>query len=417
MRQTNEIDSLLITETDVEPARTLGLGQTVRPVLWRRPYFLAGCFLLALAGSWSVWQRLGHSRNPRFQTAQVKRGDLTVVVTATGTLQPLNSVEVGSEISGLIQNVKADFNARVKQGDILAEIDTRQLRAQVQRSQAALEVAEAGLKQAEASLLEARQNGHRAEQLAASKLIPEQDLDAARATLARAEATLASAKAQVTVSRASLDADQTNLEKAVIRSPIDGIVLARKVEPGQTVAAAFQTPVLFKMAENLDRMKLIVNVDEADVGGVKQGQSANFRVDAYPERQFSAEVTSLRNDPQTVQGVVSYEAVLIVNNSEGLLRPGMTATATIRTETRTNVLLIANAAIRFVPPGATPPAPTEGELSGRETPASYAWSLHGSKPTALRVAKGLSDGRSTEVLSGEVQAGTEVLVDLLAHDQ
>lgn len=412
MRQTNEPDRLEVPEPNAEIVRTLGLDKPGRRAGRGRPFLVAGCILAAVAAGWAYRHFLGHSRTPKFQIAQAKRGDLTVVVTATGTLQPLNTVEVGAEISGLVQKVSADFNSRVKKGDTLAEIDTRQLRAQVQRSSAASEAAEAGLKQAEATLLEARQNARRAEQLASSKLISDQDLEAARATLARGEANVASAKAQVTVSRASLNADQTSLEKTVIRSPIDGIVLARKVEPGQTVAAAFQTPILFKMAENLDRMKLIVNIDEADVGSVRETQAASFRVDAYPDRQFAAQVTSLRNEPLTVQGVVSYEAVLIVDNAEGLLRPGMTATATIRTDTRTNVLLVPNAALRFVPPGATPPAPTEAELSGREAPASYAWTLRANTPAALRVNKGLSDGRSTEVLSGEVQAGTEVLVDL-----
>lgn len=376
--------------------------------------FVVPCVLLILGGSWLYWQRILHASVPEFQTSEAKRGNLTILVTATGTLQPVNTVEVGSEISGLIQKVNADFNARVKLGETLAEIDTRLLRAQVERSAAALEVAEAGLKQSEATLLEAQQNAGRAEQLAASKLIPQQELDSARAALARADASVASAKAQVTVSRASLNSDRTNLEKAVIRSPIDGIVLARKIEPGQTVVSAFQTPVLFKLAENLTRMKLIVNVDEADVGAVKEGQSASFRVDAYPERQFSAQVTSLRNEPQTVQGVVSYEAVLIVDNSGELLRPGMTATATIRTDTRTDVLLVPNASLRFVPPNATPPAPTEGELSGREAPRNYVWTLLDSKPKAFRVNKGLSDGHWTEILSGEVQPGARLLVDLFS---
>lgn len=414
MRQSHDLTRLKQPESDQEIARTLGISPAGRSTARRRWWLAAGCVLALLAGGGWFWLRLRHPGASQFRTARAERGNLTVVVTATGTLQPVNTVEVGAEISGLIQKVNADFNSRVKKGDVLAEIDTRQLRAQVQRSAAALEAAEAGLKQAEATLLEARQNAARAERLAESKLIPEHELEAARATLARAEATVANSKAQVTVSRASLNADQTNLEKAVIRSPIDGMVLARKAEPGQTVAAAFQTPILFKMAENLDRMKLIVNVDEADVGGVKEGQSASFRVDAYPDRQFAAEVSSLRNEPQTVQGVVSYEAVLIVDNSGGWLRPGMTATANIRTDTRTNVLLVPNAALRFVPPGSNPPAPTEAELSGRETPASYAWTLHDSKPKVLRVGKGLSDGRSTEVLSGELKQGMEVLVDLVS---
>jgi HlyD family secretion protein len=408
----NALNMLVAQPKEAEITQTLGLTAKPKGPFFLRPGVLAVGVVLALSGGYYYWHKLGAARTPQFVTAEAKRGNLTVLVTATGTLQPVNTVEVGAEISGLVQKVEADFNARVKTGEPLAEIDTRQLRAQVERSEASLEAAEAALKQAEATLLEARQTARRAEQLAASKLIPEQDLDAARAALARADAGVASAKAQVTVSRAMLNGDRTNLEKAVIRSPINGIVLARKVEPGQTVAASFQTPVLFKLAENLSRMKLIVNVDEADVGVVKEGQSATFRVDAYSDREFTARVASLRNEPQTVQGVVSYEAVLVVDNSEELLRPGMTATATIQTDTRTDVLLVPNAALRFVPPGVTPPSPSEATLTGRELAPSFAWTLKGSKPVAISVKKGLTDGRSTEVLSSQLQPGTTVLVDV-----
>ena len=402
---------LKTSQSDAEVAQTLGLGERQkRPLLWR-PGFLVLCALLALGAGYSYWRGL-RARTPRFEMTQTKRGNLSVIVTATGTLQPVNTVEVGAEISGRIERVAADFNARVKKGEPLAEIDTKQLRSQVERSEASLEVAEAGLKQAQATLLEARQNANRAEQLAGSKLISEQELGGARATLARSDASVASAKAQVTVSRALVNGDRTNLEKAVIRSPIDGVVLARKVEPGQTVAATFQTPILFKLAEDLTRMKLIVNVDEADVGVVKEAQSATFSVDAYPDREFSARITSLRNEPQTVQGVVSYEAVLTVDNSDELLRPGMTATATISTATRTNALLVANAALRFTPPGATVPVPPETVVSGREAPPSYVWILRDTKPVAVPVKKGLTDGRFTEVLSGKIEAGLDLLVDI-----
>ena len=397
-----------------EVAQTIGLGARSKRSWLLRPGFLVVCALLGLGGGYFYWQKIVRSRTPRFEMAAAKHGNLSIIVTATGTLQPINTVEVGAEISGRIERVAADFNARVKKGDTLAEIDTKQLRAQVERSQAALEAAEAGLKQAEATFLEARQNAHRADQLGGSKLISEQELDAARATLARADASVASAKAQVTVSRALLNGDRTNLEKAVVRSPIDGVVLARKVEPGQTVAATFQTPILFKLAEDLTRMKLIVNVDEADIGVVKEAQSATFGVDAYPDREFSARITSLRNEPQTVQGVVSYEAVLTVDNSEELLRPGMTATATIKTETRTNVMLVPNAALRFTPPGAKVPAPSEATLSGREAPPSFVWVLLDTKPIAVPVKKGLTDGRFTEVLSGKVEAGLKLLTDIAA---
>ena len=403
------------SQSDEDVARTLGLNAKPKRPLVLRPAFLALVALGALMAGGYYWQTLVRSRIPRFEVAQARRGDLTVLVTATGTLQPVNMVEVGAEISGRLERVLVDFNARVKTGETLAEIDTKQLRAQVERSEAGLEAAEAGLKQAQATLLEATQTTRRIEQLSDSKLISGQELDASRATLARAEAGVASAKAQVTVSRALLNGDRTNLEKAVIRSPIDGVVLARKVEPGQTVAATFQTPILFKLAEDLTRMKLIVNVDEADVGVVRAAQAGTFRVDAYPDREFAARIISVRNEPLTVQGVVSYEAVLTVDNAEELLRPGMTATATIRTETRTNALLVPNAALRFVPPGAILPVPPEAVAVGREATPSYVWVLRNTQPTAVRVRKGLTDSRYTELLSGEISVGSSLLVDMASN--
>ncbi|MBI4659310.1 MAG: efflux RND transporter periplasmic adaptor subunit [Verrucomicrobia bacterium] len=396
-----------------EVARTLAIGApSKRRPMVKRAFILL--FVLLALGAAYYWNAVAPRRGPRFETAEAKRGNLTVIVTATGALQPVNTVDVGAEISGRIEKVPADFNLRVKKGDPLAEIDPRNLRAQVERSAASLEAAEASLKQAGATLLEARQSAARAEQLAASKLISDQELDAARATLDRAEASVASANAQVTVSRALLNADRTNLEKAVIRSPIDGVVLARKVEPGQTVAASFQTPVLFKLAEDLSRMKLLVNVDEADVGVVKEGQTATFSVDAFPNREFPARITSLRNEPQTVQGVVSYEAVLSVDNSDGLLRPGMTATATITTEMRSDVLLVPNAALRFIPPGAKLPAQSPAGSGSKENAASYVWTLRDGQPTAIPVKKALTDGRFTEVVSGEVPPGILLLIDVAA---
>lgn len=399
-------------QNDAEVAETLGLNAKPKRFFPRSAGALTLYAVFALVGGYYYWQSQLRSRTPLFESSPARRGDLTVIVSATGTLQPVNTVDVGAEISGRLERVLVDFNVRVKKGDTLAEIDTRQLRAQVERSAAGLEAAEAGLKQAQATLLEAKQNMTRIEQLAGSKLISQQELDAARATSARAEAGVASAQAQVTVSRAGLNSDRTNLEKAVIRAPIDGVVLARKVEPGQTVAATFQTPILFKLAEDLTRMKLIVNVDEADVGGVRESQAATFRVDAYPDREFSARLTSVRNEPLTIQGVVSYEAVLTVDNTEGLLRPGMTANSTIRTEARTNVLLVPNTALRFVPPGATLPTLPDAATGVRENAPNYVWILRDKIPVPVRVKKGLTDGRSTEVVSGEIAVGAMLLVDV-----
>ena len=393
-------------------ARTLGVvavpkrSAKAKRVLFALP-------VLALMGVGALWlSAKARPASPRYETAVVTRGDLNVVVTAIGTLQPVNTVEVGAEISGRVEQVLVDFNTTIRRGDALAEIDPRQLRAQVQRSEASLEAAEAALQQARATLLEARQNATRAEELAAATLVSTQELDAARATLERAGASVASANAQVAVSRESLNAERANLEKAIIRSPIDGVVLARKVEPGQTVAASFQTPVLFKLAEDLSRMKLLVNVDEADMGAVREGQPAMFTVDAFPHREFPARIVSLRNEPQTVQGVVSYEAVLSVDNADGLLRPGMTATATITVESRRDALLVPNAALRFIPPGTAPSPELAGSGAKPGEVSDQVWVLREGRPAPVRLKKGVSDGRFSEVLDGEVAPGLPLVVDL-----
>lgn len=401
---------------DAEFAATLGLGKRSKKP-WVKWGVAGLAAVLALAGGWYVWLRFFRPSAVDYQTSESKRGDLVVTVTATGSLRPVNTVDVGAEISGRVEKVAVDFNQRVVRGQPLAEIDTRQLRAQVERSEASLEVAEASLLQARATLAEARGNAARNEALSAEKLISTFELEATAASLARAEAGGASARAQVTVANAILNSDRTNLEKAVIRSPIDGMVIARQVEPGQTVAASFQTPVLFKLAEDLARMDLHVDVDEADMGMVKEGQPAVFTVDAHPGSEFSARIRSLRNDPRTVQGVVSYEAVLTVDNSEGLLRPGMTATASITTEHRTNVLLVANSALRFTPPNAKPPKLPGGEAKPNATRSSHVWTLRDGKPFALRTDKGLTDGKFTEALGGEVKAGDVLLVDVVAKER
>jgi HlyD family secretion protein len=398
---------------DAELAATLRLGEKSRG--WWGSWLLVFAFaVLLLVGAGSYYgYRLMRGRAPQFQTAPATRGELRVLVTATGALKPVSQVDVGAEISGRIEKVPADFNQHVKKGEPLAELDTRQLRAQVERSQASLEVAEAAVKLAEATLAEMRSNLTRSEELAKSKLVSEQEVDTARAAFGRAEANLASAKAQVSAASAMLNADRTNLEKAVIRSPIDGMVISRKVEPGQTVAASFQTPVVFQLAEDLARMELHVDVDEADMGLVKEGQDATFTVDAYQNRQFPARIVSLRNDPHTVQGVVSYEAVLEVDNSEGLLRPGMTATASIVTETRKDALLVPNGALRFAPPNAKLPKSENVESLNKADRMSHVWTLRGGKPVAIAMKKGLSDGRSTEVLSGDITPGLSLLIDIV----
>jgi HlyD family secretion protein len=330
------------------------------------------------------------------------------VVTATGTLQGLNTVEVGAEVSGRVSKVNVDFNDQVKRGQVLAEIDPEQSKAAVDEASAHVGEADAAIHQARASLLEAQQNADRAKQQLPQGLISQHDHDATLAALDRAQASLESAQATAIVARATLKSARSRLDKTDILAPIDGVVLSRLVEPGQTVTAGFQTPLLFKLTEDLRRMSLHVYVDEADVGRVRERQHATFTVDAYPERVFESRVLSLRNEPKTDQNVVTYEAVLEVDNNELLLRPGMTATATIRSDVRKDVVSIPNAALRFTPPDLEDDKKQQARVSTKRV-----WMLKDKKPTPIPVRTGVSDGESSELISGKVSPGDELLVDVI----
>lgn len=361
-----------------------------------------------------VWITLAAKRTdaPRYHTTAVERGDVVVAVTATGVLHPVTQVDVGSEVSGVIKTVSVDFNDRVTKGQVLARLDTDQLRARVLQAQASLESAEAGRRQAAATVHETELNFHRCERLAQTSMCSLQDLDQLKAAWLRAQAAEAMAVAQGLQATANLEADRTALGKAAIVAPIDGIVLNRFVEPGQTVAATFQTPLLFTLAEDLSQMLLKVDVDEADIGRVAAGQSATFTVDAYPQRRFDARVASVRFAPKTIEGVVTYEAVLDFDNTALLLRPGMTATADIVTHTLTNVLRVPNAALRFKPEGHidAPTTPVTDEPSTRSV-----WILPdgGDSPTQVSVGIGESDGRNTALAEGSLTVGARVITDAI----
>lgn len=362
----------------------------------------------------------------QFVSAEVTHGDLTITVTATGSLEPLNQVEVGSEVSGTIDTVLVDYNDRVKKGQVLARLNTDEQQARVVQARAALKVAKARVEQAAATVLETELALQRCQTLSKQGLCPPQDLNSAQATYARAKADQTSANAQVSQSRATLDVEQTRLSKAVIRSPIDGIVLKRQIEPGQTVAASLQAPVLFSLAENLTQMELNVAVDEADIGKVREGQSASFAVDAYSDQTFPAKITQVRLAPMSEGGVVSYETVLSLDNQEMLLRPGMTATAEIIVEEINNARLIPNAALRFMPP-----QPQNEKQSGfmdqlfprwgsrqrslhtQNGKTRQVWIKQDGQPTAVEVNIGASDGRMTQLLSTELEPGTQVLTDII----
>lgn len=412
---------------NADVVETLGLDQSSSHARLRWRWLLVAVMSVLIAGGLVFFLRSGDS-DIRYQTAEVQRGNLTITVTATGTLEPVNQVDVGSELSGIVDTVEVDYNDRVKIGQVLARLDTDKLQAQVLQSQAALEAVEAKVLVAQATVLETELKSQRCERLAAKNMCSQEDVDTNLAAYKRARAEEASAKAQVSEARAKLEADRTNLAKAVIRSPIDGIVLVRNVEPGQTVAATLQAPVLFTLAEDLAKMELHVDVDEADVGLVKVTQTATFSVDAYPERTFPAQITQVRYGAQEVEGVITYETLLNVDNRDLSLRPGMTATADITVKRIENAILLPNAALRFTPPVQEKKSSSSGlfsQLVNRGPPGSSskqrkdpgadkkqrAWVLRDGRPAAVVITTGSTDGIMTEVTGGEVEPGMALVVD------
>ena len=344
---------------------------------------------------------------PQYTTQSCTHGDLVVAVTASGTLDPTNCVEIGCEISGTIRTVEVDYNDSVKAGDLLLTFDTLELEAQVAKSKATLAVRKAELQLAEATLVETRRKLQRMEKLKAKRAASGQDVDVAQANFARAEAQIASMRAQVSVAQATLDGDLSKLQKSKVYSPIDGIVLVRNVEPGQTIAATFQTPVLLTICEDLRKMKLKIDVDEADVGNVREGQEAKFTVDAFPDEQFPARITSLHFASRRVQDVVTYEAVLEVANKELKLRPGMTAVADIVTSKVENTRLVPNAALRFTPDEEVLQPLPEDEFKSR------VWAIEEGEIVSIPVKTGRSDGSFTEITGGTVKAGLPLVVDVI----
>ena len=413
---------------DPDVLQTLGLEDAASTTRPRRRLLIALAILLVPVAAFVLWRQVSGGPGYDYATLPVTHGGLEVAVTATGNLETVNQVEVGSELSGVIATVAVDYNDRVTAGQVIARLNSDKLEAEVLRARAALEAARARVLEAEATITETEQAFIRTRKLVTQTWKSETDLEIAQAAFDRAKASLALAEAEVTEAEAQLQSDETNLAKADIRAPIDGIVLERRIEPGQTVAASFEAPHLFTLAEDLTRMTLHVDVDEADIGQVEVGQTAVFTVDAYPDRRFTAEITEVRFAPQTVDSVVTYEALLAVDNGDLSLRPGMTATADITVESVEATLLVPNAAFRFVPPdqdagaqgggflkrllrrggGTAQPAQDPGppEDDGRKT----VWTLKDGAPTSLRVTPGASDGRMTAVQADDLPAGTPLIV-------
>ena len=397
-----------------------------RPLLWG-----AVVAMLVLAGSLYYWQaQKKASAAPVYVAQPVRKGDLTLNVSANGTLQPTRSVNIGSELSGTVKRVLVDVNDRIKKGQVLVELDTAKLSDQVLRSRAALASAQAQLAQSTATVKEARASLARFEEVArlsGGKVPSATELDSARANLDRAIALEASARANVAEARASVSTDETNLAKASIRSPIDGVVLTRTVDPGNAVAASLQAVTLFTVAEDLAQLRLEVSVDEADVGAVKVGQKASFTVSAYPSRRYPASITRVAFGSTKTENVVTYVTWLNVDNSDLSLRPGMTAAATIVAVERNGVLLVPNTALRFAPAQPADAAASSGGLmsklmprmprTGARKPADgeaagkQVYVLKDGQAVAVAVQTGISDGRMTEVIGGELQPGMAVITD------
>lgn len=421
------------TNAELDISQTLGIDQSSDRKKHLKRWLIVAFLAIAGVTSAVAWKGTKKSNSMQYQTQKVQRGNLTVTVTATGALEPTNQVDVGSELSGIIKTVEVDYNDRVNVGQILARLDTDKLKAKVLQSKAALESARAKVLEAQATVKESGDQLARLKQVwdLSNNMVPsQQDLDAAQAALHRAKATEATARAQVSQAQATLEADETDLAKTVIHSPINGIVLTRNVEPGQTVAASFQAPVLFTLAEDLTQMELHVDVDEADVGQVKKGQEASFTVDAHPGRTFPARISQVRYGSQTVNGVVTYKTVLNVDNSDLSLRPGMTATADITVNKVENAILAPNAALRFIPPikeketssssgsllnKLMPRRPRSPSKQRKDLTANnklqHVWTLRDGKLLAIYIGIGATDGRMTEVTSGDIEPEMPLVVD------
>lgn len=333
------------------------------------PRIVLGIAVLALlgAGAWYWKGRQAKSEEGAFRTAEVERGNIRVAISATGTLSAISTVTVGSQISGQVTDVLVDFNSPVKKGDVLARIDPKTYEAQIEQGTAQIAAARASLAQAQATLHNAELDYRRKADLGQQKLVAQSDVDLARAALDQARAQANSAQAQIRQQTASTQTTRVNLERTVIRSPVDGVVLTRSIEPGQTVAASLQAPELFTIAEDLRKMKIELAVDEADIGQVKVGQTVSFTVDAFPDRQFKGLVEQVRLAATTTNNVVTYPVVVTVDNGDEILLPGLTVNAEIEVSKRDNVLKVSNAALRYKPTNEdeqAPGAPQAAQVRG-----------------------------------------------------
>lgn len=406
------------SENAIEASLGLTGKGTAKPSRRRLGYVVLG--IAAVAAAFAGYSYFSASpARIEYATQPAARSDLVLEVSATGTLQPLTQVDISSELSGIIRSVAVAENQEVRQGDVLATLDTSKLEVQIDRAKASAKAAEAKVDDAAVTLKESEQALVRAEALTRRGMATAQALEAATATRDRAKAALDSAEANLAIAQADLKAQQTDLAKSTIYAPISGIVLTRSVDPGQTVASSLQAPVLFVLAADLKKMELKAAIDEADIGTVKAGQQSRFSVDAFPERRFDATIRDISYASVTTDGVVTYDARLEVENDELLLRPGMTATVTVVTRHAKDALTVPTTAFRYRPSAQQggsdwsalsmltgrmqPPRERRGQQQGRQREADGSRTLYvlkNGEPQPVRVHVGSTNGELTEILSG-----------------
>lgn len=367
--------------------------------LWLKRALRLALLAGAIVAIWQVATRWREpAAAPSYTFTEVKRGDLRSQVTASGTLDPLVQVDVGSQVSGRVKELYVDFNDEVKKGQLIALIDPELFESDVAQAQARLASARAALERTQAQAADARTQSQRVTGLVESGAVARAEVDTAITSQRVADAAVVSARADVTLAKAALDQAQANLTYTKITSPIDGVVVSRSVDVGQTVAASLSAPTLFVIAGDLRKMEVHTNVAEADVGQITPGQKVEFTVDAYPDRTFEGTVRQVRYAAQTVSNVVTYDAVVTVANEDLKLRPGMTVNVSFIVDERRDVMTVANAAFRYQPAGAEP-------QRGR-----VVWVLRDGLPVAVPVRAGLSDGSATEIVEGDLRPGESIIL-------
>jgi HlyD family secretion protein len=337
-----------------------------------------------------------------YKTDKVTKGNIRSVCIATGTVNPITTVLVGTQVSGRIKELYADFNSPVTKGQLIALIDTAPFESQLEQARANLLSAQAALAKAQATLKEAERNWERKRQLFKNQVIGPSEIDAEETNCAVAKAQVGLAEAQVVQAEASHKLAETNLQYTKIISPVDGIVISRNVDIGQTMAAMFQSPTLFSIAQDLSKMQINTNVDESDIGRIQPRQNADFVVDAYPDTVFNGTVTQVRNAPVVVQNVVTYDVVITVANPDLKLKPGMTANVSIITGIKNGVLRLPNSALRFKPKKNLP--------GGTVERGQQVWLPDGEEPKSVKVKTGITDGSYSEMIEGDLAEGQEVIV-------